>query len=172
MRSWQANAGPSRDMKSAACKHDLGHNSCGSSSIETAIHVGQLYLMTFHSTLNFLDQINHGCNPIILEAVIHTVWHGPLCIPDLIVVCICTFQMAKEHDSVATIWTNDNHSSYLNSIEAMFVGSLHMQRLHAMDVNKRLGSAGNCEEDFLEFWAYRDGLGLKIQAETRFTILA
>jgi hypothetical protein len=49
---------------------------------------------------------------------------------------------------------------------------LHMQRLHAMDVNKRLGSAGNCEEDFLEFWAYRDGLGLKIQAETRFTILA
>jgi hypothetical protein len=31
--------------------------------------------------------------------------------------------MAKEHDSIATIWTNDKHSSYLNSIEAMFVGS-------------------------------------------------
>jgi len=56
--------------------------------------------------------------------------------------------MAKEHDSIATIWTNDKHSSYLNST---FVGSLHMHRLHAMDVNKRLGSAGNCEEDFLEF---------------------
>jgi hypothetical protein len=59
--------------------------------------------------------------------------------------------MAKEHDSIATIWTNDKHSSYLNSIEATSVGSLHMHRLHAMDVNKRLGSAGNCEEDFLEF---------------------
>ncbi|CAK9227052.1 unnamed protein product [Sphagnum troendelagicum] len=42
------------------------------------------------------------------------------------VVVTITDGMAKEHDSIATIWTNDKHSSYLNSIEA--IQCFHVKR--------------------------------------------
>jgi hypothetical protein len=58
--------------------------------------------------------------------------------------------MAKEHESVATTWTDDKHSSYLNSIEATFVRNLYKQGFHIMDVNGKSGPADDCEHDCVE----------------------
>jgi hypothetical protein len=41
------------------------------------------------------------------------------------VVSLCALQIVKEVHSAVTTWTDDKHSSYLNSMEATFVRNLY-----------------------------------------------